>query len=316
MQNLDFNNRLPILGGASVFFVLMCFLVMPAGADVGYINTLNGPQSAFSLTRNGKRMLAAPQTPLKKDDKICVRKPTNEMFPNRTNSIELALGNNQFITLKGEPQGEKCFTVEGSDSSNTLLNNIMDITSKWLGKLWGESVQELMTALSKGAEDETIPLTIPLLQDGNAKLLAGKQALHLVWKGGNLPYQVQLYRNGTEVWWAGNIKDAKPLRERYIENVVTATINLTNPLATGRYQLKIDGVEAYFTVVANSPLLSSQEAQAIPKSNLPLRNQQTLLAAWLVQKGQDEWNFEAYQRVAKIIEEYYPAFLVVRKKVK
>ncbi len=279
-------------------------LLISTGVNAAYIDTINGPQSAFHIERDGKKLKKiAPFQPLKSGDKITVRKPTHEFeqIRDKENSISLALDEGKFKTLRYADTQEKPYIVTAATHSPNLVNGVMNTVSVWFNRLWKNDIQtQPLHVLDGEAGTLPPPMSMYLFKGKNAQLIAGDRELHLAWYGGKSPYQIQVYQIGTKkVLW-----DEKE----------STTIEITfkkQQLKLGNYQVVVTDAQgkdvvAEFTALTDAPSQDS-EAQAIEQSNLPALSKKTLLAALLAKQG--GWYFEAYQRVASITG-YYPAQLV------
>ncbi|RKZ77473.1 MAG: hypothetical protein DRR19_27930 [Candidatus Parabeggiatoa sp. nov. 1] len=279
-------------------------LLISTGANAAYIDTLNGPPSAFRIEREAQKLKKiAPFMPLQVGDKITVRKSTHkvEHIHDKENAITLVLDDGTLKTLKYADTQKQPYPVTATEPPN-VVTGVMNTFYVWFNRLWRTDIQtgELIT---RDGEPRTIKRFIMRLFKGNnAKLIAGERALHLAWYGGKPRYQVQVSQIGTEhVLW-----DQK--------EIATAEITLNKQLITaGHYQVVVTDargktVIGEFTAVTDTPpLFQYPEAQAIEQSNLTALSKKTLQAAWLAKQG--GWYFEGYQRVASITG-YYPARLV------
>jgi hypothetical protein len=280
--------------------IVFLVLLISTGVNAAYIETLNGPPSAFHVEREAKKIKKiAPFMPLQVGDKITVRKPTHkfEHIRDKENSITLALDDGTFKILKYANTQEKPYPVNATDSPN-IVTGVMNTFYVWFNRLWKNDIQSGQLHI-QGNEITTSPIFMGLFKGNNAKLITGERTLHLAWYGGKPPYQVQVSHKGAKkVLW-----DEK--------NIDKPEITLKKQLITaGHYQVMVidargKTVIGEFTAVTNAPpLFQHSEVQAIEQSNLSALSKKTLLAAWLAKQG--AWYFEAYQRVASITG-YYPA---------
>lgn len=285
------------------FIIVYFILLIPTGVNAAYIETLNGPPSAFHIERGTKKLKKiAPFMPLQIGDKITIYKPVHDLkhIPNKDNSITLALDDGTFKTLKYANTQKQPYIVMATDSHNAVTG-VMNTFYIWFNRLWKNDIQ---TIDLQTQDNETIarPMSMDLLKRKNAKLTAGVQELHLAWYGGKSPYQIQVSQIGVEkVLW--NEK-----------NMTKTEITLKKQrIIAGRYQVVVRDeqgktITSEFTAITDAPpLFQNSKAQVIKQSKLPHLSKTTLLAAWLAKQG--GWYFEAYQRVAKITG-YYPAQLV------
>ncbi|MCK5523101.1 MAG: hypothetical protein KAI83_08205 [Thiomargarita sp.] len=286
----------------SKHIIATLILLISTGINAAYIDTINGPPSAFHIERDGKKLKKiAPFQPLQIGDKITVHKPTHEFeqIRDKENSISLALDEGKFKTLKYADTQEKPYIITAATHSPNLVNGVMNTVSVWFNRLWQNDIQTQPLHVLDGEAGTLPPMSMRLFKGKNAQLIAGNRELHLAWYGGKSPYQIQVSQIGAK-------------KMLWDEKSDTAEITFKKQLLTkGRYQVIVtdaqgDKVVAEFTAVTDAPLQDS-EAQAIEQSNLPALSKKTLLAVLLAKQG--GWYFEAYQRVASITE-YYPAQLV------
>ncbi len=274
---------------------LMLLLTMPVWATVGYIDTINGPPNAFSLTdSNGNKKLLAPGTPLEKGDRITIRKP------NQKNSITLIL-NGKTKTIKFTSY--KHYIVSGYNRKpDSWTESFLKKSADWLRSVWIYDSNDKAATITRNIKSDQRPLLRMGLLKKNAKLLAGKRKLYLGWYGGKAPFKVQLLnQNGKKIISYNTIKQNIHFLKRRFR-------------AGQRYQILITDAKqnqarGKFKVVAQS-VLSYPQAKKIKHSRLLKRQfKKTLLATWLASLNNGEWVLEAYQQVAGI-HHYYPAELV------
>ncbi len=85
------------------------------------------------------------------------------------------------------------YEVKGSVSVPTLREGVLSFASAWLNKLWIHH-QDWKDVVGRGNDKAEAELSIPLLEEEDTKLLAGKRELYLGWVGNKPPFQV--YLNG------------------------------------------------------------------------------------------------------------------------
>ena len=286
------------------YVITSLVLLISTGVNAAYIETLNGPPSAFRIESEAKKLKKiAPFMPLQVGDKITVRKPTHkiEHIRDKENSITLALDDGTSKILKYANTQKQPYTVMATDSAN-VVTGVMNTFYAWFNRLWKNDIQTQPLIVLDGKAPTIRRFIMRLFKGNNAKLIAGDRELHLAWYGGKSPYQIKVSQIGAEkILW-----DEK--------NIDKAEITLKKQRITaGRYQVVVSDARGKtqigkFTAVTDTPLLFQHaEAQAIEQSNLPHLSKKTLLAAWLAKKG--GWYFEAYQRIVKITG-YYPAQLL------
>jgi hypothetical protein len=132
--------------GPPVGVVMLEKLVMYdeyTGVNAAYIETFNGPPSAFRVEREGKKLKKiAPFKPLQVGDKIIVRKPTHDLehIHNKENSITLALGDGSFKSLKYDDTQKQPYIVTATDSPNAETG-FMNRFYRWFYRLWKNDTQ-------------------------------------------------------------------------------------------------------------------------------------------------------------------------------
>lgn len=290
--------------GRSVVLMLMLFLAIPVWANSGVlVDNLYCKPSQFELLRHGHKqpLQLQPYQWLQQGDQIRI---LSKQFQDKDCFVTLALGNGRFKRLTHQDTLNKPYQVKGNGTPPNTLERVMDVVTTWLGTLWKYDVH-ITEAGSKSKEANPPSLEMPLLPDDNsAQLMAKQRVLHLAWYGGTPPYQVTVCQKHTgEVF----------LDQTGIQNETVVSESKT--WREGRYQVVVSDnahntIKREFTVVAEVPPLQSSEARAIEQSNLPEKNAKTLLAIWLTKQEGGIWGLEAYQQVADIPSDYYPALLV------
>lgn len=209
--------------------------------------------------------------------------------------------------------GEKVITCE--DSPYTLTKKApYSVLINFTG-----SLKEVVLSLFKGLNDQRQsaqlialatrgqqgPLFMPLIGYSEARLAVGDRDLYLAWIGGFPPYTLRISAEGAE----------KPLVVMSMLEETRARIkNL--PLQTNRYILEIKDTRnqqltRHFQAVAfdHIPALPRQ-AFGEAKNTIDKQLRETIFAAWLSEQDPPMWSLEAYQRVAAIAHEFYPAELL------
>lgn len=122
----------------SLFFMLVLLLGTPAWAQqvVGYIDSFNGPPSAFTLIRHAQVVKIEIFTPLQTGDKISVR----NIPENKENSITLLLGDNKPIVLRYADTKNGPYVVTSKAPLPSPSSNLLKTISDWFAKIWEEQV--------------------------------------------------------------------------------------------------------------------------------------------------------------------------------
>ena len=272
---------------------------------------LNAPSDCYLLMReeNGKRDKKTIEvlTPLYEKDVLwvkCQRKAgdQDEGLESEEIKITLQLADGvKVLTFKDGP-----YPLE-SKPPHSILRNFTGYLHDVIDSLFAESNknyhQAQLTSLAVRGHDGH--LFMPLVGRCKALLAAGVRDLHLAWKGGCPPYALRIRAERT----------GKPLAE--MRGLQEAHVHLKG--------LALETVDYVLEIEDNSGQHLIRHIQAVPSSKLPkLPNQafseaksnseiqlrETVYAAWLIKQDQVLWSLEAYQRVADIAPEFYPAELL------
>jgi len=286
---------------SGVFLVLMFAVVMPVWGKgiVAYIDAVNGQKWDFSI--NGYKKGIYSGRPLKEGDVIRVDK--------QGSSITLNLNG----TIKPITHGS--YTVKLIPRAG--LGGFFNQFTNWVSGLFLNDYRRKIAGTKGGNSqcESSKPFSIPILNNGNAKLLEGKRQLHIGWSGGPSRYRVQVYQvlNGTD----------KEVKELYEPNIQIGSGNCqkleipevrlkTWTFEKGkRYKIKITNEAGKkkigtFTVVSDSQdprqgakvvIPVSAESSDTKEVEVTLLPSFLLQAGWLAQHGNGEWMLEAYQTV-------------------
>lgn len=269
-------------------FIGLSIFIIPVWADT-IIMGLNGETTKIEIVRNGKPIEKFSLfTHLQTGDVITVQEGN---YAGKENSITLSNG----ITVTAA----KPYRVENSEVVSTPLTDVMQ---GWWEILWNTDIWFVNTS-TMGEK----PLKVGLLEGTEVKLIAGQYPLHLAWYGGNSPYKVALYHQGT------------PVKESTWIHKDKITLTAFRFQAGQKYQVivsddsgnQIEGTLTVVTPAQYQAVLSDPQAQAIKQSQLSSQAKDALLAAWLANQKQGQWKLQVYQTVAEATRQNnYPAFLV------
>ncbi len=269
-----------------VFILLFCYITPASAAKImGYIGSYKGSASYFKLTRNGKLERVESNKPLYVGDKIRVI--------HKGGSIKLKLSNKN-INLYYK---SGTYKVKYIAPSTSIIGNMLSVFSDWWGGLWEASDEEKRIAATRGNYHPTIPL----LKTNQAKLKAGKNRVHLAWRGGKPPYTVTIKRKNIESqqkWWI-----IEKWSYKTNKNLASFSKQQLKLEVGGIYWMILkdkDGEKTSreFTVIDKLPAfkLNYQEKYQIKIS----KNQRFACAAMFRHKQHknSQWNFEIYQIIA------------------
>lgn len=176
---------------------LLFFSSVQAEQPVGYVEKLDGPGNAFQLYRNGEKQLFAPMTALYVGDRI-------EIFLKKCKNDDKFQDTCTLTFIHCEQQRVH---VESSLSPYTVPENfacqspswpvgLLEWAAKPFKKYHQESRQIRSLGTTMSGSDEA--LVLPLLANDNARLTAGERTFYFCWRGGEAPYQIRIYREGSD----------------------------------------------------------------------------------------------------------------------
>ena len=130
--------------------------------------------------------------------------------------------------------------------------------------------------------------------------------LILSWQGGQTPYGIRVYADGT----------AEPILE--MSGLLDGRVQLESiDWALGDYRVEVSAgadqaVIGTFKIVGADvvPSIPSEYSAELDASSMPENSQAVLRSAWLSKQGEGEWSLQAYQQVAALPQSYYPAYLL------
>lgn len=274
-----------------------------AKQPIGYVEKLDGPGSAFRLYRDGEKQLIAPMTDLYVGDRI-------EIFPEKCKKDDTF---NDTCTLTFNLCDQQRVHVESSQSPYIIPEDFVCQSSSWpvallewatkpFKKYHKQSRQTHQLGSTMSGSD--VALSIPLLSKDNACLIAGERTFYFSWRGGEAPYQVRIYREGSPILEQKNIQENRLKQEGML-------------FTEGLYRVEVQDSEhepitGTFQVVPTTelPKLPTEFGESLHQSALGDDAKNTLFALWLIEKQKGGWEFEAYQLVAPLAKDYYPALLV------
>lgn len=283
---------------SELFLFVMLTASIQAEQPVGYIEQMGGPGSAFELYRGEEKKNVAIMTTLYAGDQLKIRTEQCKKDEGDTCTITLKLGEQRTVQV----DSSMCpYTIEPAGKPPNLPVKLMKKLTSWFKRSHKE--HRIILAMKNTGSD--VDLRAPLFTKYKACLTAGKRTFYLSWYGGEAPYRVRLYRDGVE----------KPLLEQHaVQDIRLQQDNLT--LTEGIYRVEVidvenQKVEGHFQAVSQEilPVLPTEFSELLQQSILEDRVKNTLFAVWLINEHEG-WEFEAYQLVAPIADEYYPALLV------
>ncbi|RKZ92910.1 MAG: hypothetical protein DRR19_02815 [Candidatus Parabeggiatoa sp. nov. 1] len=251
----------------------------------GRIESYNGLISAYTLERAGKPVEVGFLAPVYKGDKITVNKPDNSLQLTHQR-VEVTVGNSPY-------------TVATIGDIPSTRDNILG----WIGKkLSGyhedkcdpkQTLCDPITVVTR-SQTHSDDLSIPLLEDNSAFMVAGTRPFYLRWFGGESPYQVEINQDGQSI--VSLSAENQWLTTKALPLKVAATYQVTIKDANGQT------ITEAFSSVAAIDYPKDLEAGLSPESR------QTVNAMWL--GSQRQWVLEAYQQASEIADKHYPARLL------
>jgi len=259
--------------------------------------------------------------PLTLGDKICILEPYDKQRIANYYSDKLYLkiklndGKVQTIPEGGEYKSEglykdrckvkngatdtACYCYEVKESPPLIPPTKGELFKRLLDKVFlalSNEYDEWVIGVSKGGKEKSKKVEIPMLGTDStpAKMVAGRNTLHLAWEGSQSSYWVHVYQNGNPVQKEGFVVD-KP--EIILSNPDS------KPFSSGqKYRVEVIGkddpcarAEGVFEVVNDlMAVLPAEEIKIIEQAEKsPQEEKDVLIAALLIKSG--AW-LESYQR--------------------
>jgi len=202
-----------------------------------------------------------------------------------------------------------------SVTKNTLIDTLMASASQWIRSWIVSEPEPYVKAMTKSTKPY-----IPLLMTEtgkNAKLVAGQEGikkLHLAWKGGQGDYTVKVQKQMK----GGSFSTFLTIPSDKTATMITFSQPLKKETEKDIYRLIVTDSskgsgQQNFQVVASLPSELQAKKQEIEKLRLSSNEEPVILATVLASEGDSEWNFEAYQYVAKDELKNYQAAQEVKK---
>lgn len=263
-------------------FAIYLAMIVEAGAtvDVGWIDQIRGNPDHIVVQR-GKTVISVSQFQiLQEGDAISARKDAQ---------IEIRLGEGKSsITVNAANSPYRVARVgEVPGSWSKMLGWLRNMALSSVGK--GVATEErLQMAATRGAGQRGT-LSVPLLKNNVATLLAGQRPLHLAWLGGQPPYSIRLVElsTGRQLMEAGGL--------------YKSTIRLPGvDFAPGGYQLRIGdvtGASSLLTIEVVPEETIPSHAFTVGDASIGPGARDILTAAWLSTHDGGKWRLEAYQRL-------------------
>ncbi len=307
-----------------VFVMSVCFLLHGMTVWAAEVVDSNGPRYLFQVKHpNGVEWAdKMPQFfyhPLELGDKVCILEPSDKSRIANYYSDKLYLkiklndGKVQTIPEDGEYKSKElykdqckmkdnatdtaCYCYEVKESPPMTPPTRGELLKQLLGKVFAQlssEYDEWVIGVGMGTEGKNRKVEIPMLGTDStpAKIVAGRNTLHLAWEGSQSSYWVHVYQNGNLVLKEGFVVD-KP------EIVFSNPDN--KPFSSGqKYRVEVIGkddvcarAEGVFEVVDNlEAVLPGIEAiEKAEKS--PQEEKDVLITTLLINNG--AW-LESYQR--------------------
>ncbi len=255
---------------------------------VGHIEQLEGPTDAFEFYRNGQPENIFYMKPLHSNDELRINR--EQCKEEDVCRIILRFGSQKVLI------DFSYYRVEAREPQS-LPEKLME----QLGKKLNMYHKDHRLILSIRNSSNTVDLTMPLLSGSSNRIAAGKRPLHLGWYGGEEPYQVRIFHEQSNQM----LLNVESLKTPYLQHEPVI-------LEEGSYRVEIRDKAGtlparYFQVVSED-MLPVPPAD-LTESSIDESAKQTLYALWLIEEHAG-WNFEAYQLVAPLSDDYYPALLV------
>lgn len=274
-------------GGVSILLLLVLSATVGAAT---WIEDFDGQPEAYRLERNGQAMPVEIYQELQVGDRLVVTEQNHTLWVRHDDGSRTA------ITSERSP-----YPVQQQAATPGIVSNLISWAGSWLNTRWGEGrLRPVVSTVSRGGEIK--PITVPLVLEEPAHLVAGDRPLHLAWEGGYPPFRLRLVMQA---------RNSVVLDKQGIDLEGVNTWHYRSepvPLAVGRYRLEIGDGKRRETV----------DIEVVPSSALPVppaalegsgeenNVEQTVYAWWLAAQN-EAWMLEAYQRAAELADSHAPA---------
>jgi hypothetical protein len=298
-------NSKMMLFGALVGVVALALPVVAVDAKtcVGIVMSYEGSNEHYTIKHHGRDKPISLLMPLYEGDKLVLNCAAS---PARRVTLELNQGKKD-VECRDSP-----YVLTKIESYN-LFSNISDFVWSKIANLVNDLHEERsgaqLASLAGRPVAPTNPrLFSPVLGRSGSRMSAGNREFFLAWAGGKPPYAVRL----TSVHTGRALAHSRRLREprAHLREL---------RLDEGRYHVRISDADGQ----SLERSIDVVPASALPEHPLPtdegvvgVRDTQlrdTIYAAWLLDQNRRLWSLEAYQRVAGLAHDNYPAQLLRQK---
>jgi hypothetical protein len=280
------------------------------GDRAAIIETINGSSNLFKVKRGKEKLSVFPLMALRGGDKLYVLKAEDTLLKgDRQSYVILTFGGNQSVKVTYQMTYKTPYLVKKRNTTPSIVENVATDTKSWFSSLYEHFYDTVLTRI-KSIEVFSIPL---LTKHETQLLVAGQRVLHMAWRGGKGPYQVQVYRcwgktDKVRVYSCRNKADKMLLNE---QKTHSKRVPFEQWWIAGHYQVIIRDksgkeIEGKFQVVKGEHPLPKQNATSTML-------EWTKNAAQLAQQAKGTWRFEAYQQIFNLAEKQYQPALVLRE---
>jgi hypothetical protein len=269
--------------------VLFALLGMPTcsyAQTIGWIESFTGPQSEYELLRENGPIPVSMFLPLRDGDRIRVLREGS--------GIRLVLdGGTRVVDLSSATQLE--VTTRGR-TLPTVPVNLLSWAGSWLTVRHQESLSTVNVLVRSRR------VSLPLFTPGPQSIPGPLRQLAITWEGGLSPYGIAL---------SSSDAPANPIA--VTQSVAPRAVLAGIALQPGEYTVRV--VDSQMNAASARFLVSDGASpSALPDelldTALPGNLRQTLLATWLAAPQNGQRTLQAYQLVAPIADNYYPAALL------
>lgn len=277
--------------------------------QVGMVLYLNASAEHYKLQRGNEFKAVKPAMTLQEKDVLTLDCARNDNKPGSEEiSINIQKANNdKKITCKDSP-----YTLEGNHSTSPFKNFFnwgLSVIASTLDSVQSKPYSAIVRGdNSNSKSNKPLPLYMPLICRTGGRMVASRPDLYLTWIGGNPPYKFRMsVENETKIVAEQTGLDESRIALKKLD------------LQPNSYKLVITDARGHtlsrhFQVVSQDSLPMPEHVVLTNGKDQRLKNfRETAYAAWLSDQDRGIWTLEAYQHIAGIAREYYPAELLRRK---
>jgi hypothetical protein len=281
---------------ATALLVLFACIQAPVAAGdggVSFVLSNTGPDGDYAVRHAGRAIVIHAGLKLVTGDCITILRRTNADPVDNENRVVVIVDGRRMTLRKA--QTPYCVPRPAGPiprAVSVVAQLVADFAQYFTVAEHDYNSEQTEPVIHRG---NGVPLSIPLLRRGSAKLAAGQRSFAIGWVGGAAPFEVALYRGDGSPRIA-MLRSGDARRARF----------LTTAFTPGDYSVEVIDADGNrdrrdFAVVReiDVPQLAPHIQAALRSSTTPPDLRAAIEAAHLATTS-DEWKLEAYQRISNL----------------